>query len=284
MKRRILITGATGFVGKQVLASLLERGVQVVPVVRPGSVGKLPASPQLEAPVLTEDLFAENESWWQQKLPGIDTLIHVAWYAEHGHYQFSTENMNCLIGTLRMAQAAAQAGVKRFVGVGTCFEYAQSGRPLPVDSPLVASSPYAACKAAAYFALSQLLPQYDVQFAWCRLFYLYGEGEDAGRLVPAIRKNLSEGRHVDLTAGTQVRDFLEVSEAGRQTADVALSDKTGAFNICSGKPVTVRELAESIADEYGRRGLLKFGARKENPVDPPYVVGVPELRLLLTNG
>lgn len=275
MKRRVMVTGATGFVGKQVLAWMLERAIQVVPVVRPGSVGKLPASPQLEAPILSEDLFAENESWWHNKLRGVDIIMHVAWFAEPGQYQFSTKNMNCLIGTLRMAQAAAQAGVKRFVGVGTCFEYAQSSRPLRADSPLVASSPYAACKAAAYFALSQLLPQYEVQFAWCRLFYLYGDGEDERRLVPTIRKNLSEGRAIDLTSGNQVRDFLNVKEAGRQIADVAMSDKTGAFNICSGKTVTVRELAESIADEYGRRDLLKFGNRKNNPFDPPFVVGIP---------
>lgn len=277
MKRHILITGATGFVGRQVLAAMLGKGADIIPVVRRESVGKLPASPHLREPIFTEDLFAESENWWQQTLCGVDAVVHVAWYAEPGQYQFSTENMNCLIGTLRMAQTAAQVGVKRFVGVGTCFEYGQSDRPLSTDSPVIGSSPYAACKAAAYLALSQLLPQYGVEFAWCRLFYLCGEGEDERRLVPAIRKNLSEGRPVDLTSGTQVRDFLDVSEAGRQIAAVALSDKTSAFNICSGKPVTVRELAESIADEYGRRDLLKFGARKDNPVDPPYIVGVKAL-------
>lgn len=274
MKRRILMTGATGFVGRQVVASLIEKEVDIVPVARPKSVEKLPRSPRIKEPILTEDLFSENEGWWRQTLQGADTVVHAAWYAEPGQYQFSTVNMNCLIGTLRMAQAAAQVGVKRFVGVGTCFEYAQCDQPLSADSPLAASSPYAASKAAVYFALSQLLPQYGTEFAWCRLFYLFGEGEDERRLVPAIRKNLREGRPVELTAGHQVRDFLDVSEAGRQIANVALSSKTGAANICSGKPVTVRELAESIADEYGRRDLLKFGARKDNPVDPPCMVGV----------
>jgi len=276
MKRRILMTGATGFVGRQVLASLVEKEVDIVPVARPKSVEKLPRAPRIKEPIVTEDLFAEDGRWWQQNLRGIDTVVHAAWYAEPGQYQFSTENMNCLIGTLRMAQAAAQVGVKRFVGVGTCFEYAQSDQPLSADSPLAASSPYAASKAAVYFALSQLLPQYGTEFVWCRLFYLYGEGEDARRLVPAIRRNLSEGRPVELTAGHQVRDFLDVIEAGRQIASVAVSGKTGAANICSGKPVTVRELAESIADEYGRKDLLKFGAREANPLDPPYVVGVKQ--------
>lgn len=275
MKCRVLITGCTGFVGRPVLAELLKKDVSIVPVVRRGSAGKLPAASCMQEPIQTEDMFSESESWWKEKLQVVDILIHVAWYAEPGKYQFSTQNLHCLIGTLRMAEAAAKAGVKRFVGVGTCFEYAPSNRPLSVDSPLTASSPYAASKAAAYFALSQLLPEYDTEFVWCRLFYLYGEGEDERRLVPAIRKNLGEGRPVELTAGTQVRDFLDVSEAGRQIADIALSERTGAVNICSGKAVTVRELAESIADEYGHRDLLKFGARKENPVDPPYLVGAP---------
>jgi dTDP-6-deoxy-L-talose 4-dehydrogenase (NAD+) len=172
-----------------------------------------------------------------------------------------------------MARAAAASGVKRVVGVGTCFEYQQSDRPLSADAPLAPSSPYAACKAAAYFAMSQVLAQADVEFAWCRLFYLYGEGEDARRLVPTLRQCLSEGRAADLTSGNQVRDFLDVTEAGRQIAEVAMSGKTGASNICSGCPVTVRELAQSIADEYGHRDLLNFGAREENPLDPPYVVG-----------
>lgn len=275
MSRRVLITGSTGFVGRQVLAALLDIEVTVIPIVRPTSLGKLPFSPRLGEPILTEDLFEENENWWRQNLKGVDLLLHVAWYAESGEYQLSAGNLNCLIGTLQMARSAAEAGVKRIVGVGTCFEYTTSDKPVSTASPLSASSPYAACKLAAYSALSQILPRHDVEFAWCRLFYLYGEGEDDRRLVSQIRRSLSKGQPVDLTAGNQVRDFLEVSEAGRQIAHVALSNKTGAFNICSGKPITVRELAQSIADEYGRRDLLKFGARRNNPLDPPYIVGVP---------
>ena len=174
-----------------------------------------------------------------------------------------------------MAQAAAEAGVRRFVGVGTCFEYQHSTATLSVESPLGPTSPYAAAKASTYLTLSNCLPMHGVEFAWCRLFYLYGEGEDSRRLVPSIRNALSHGQEVALTSGTQVRDFLDVQEAGKCIAKVVMRNHTGPLNICSGKPVTVRELAGSIADEYGRRDLLKFGARAENPVDPPFVVGIP---------
>jgi dTDP-6-deoxy-L-talose 4-dehydrogenase (NAD+) len=78
-----------------------------------------------------------------------------------------------------------------------------------------------------------------------------------------------------LPFATRFRDFLDVQEAGKCIAKVVMGSHTGPLNICSGQPVTVRELAESIADEYGQRDLLKFGARAENPVDPPFVAGIP---------
>ena len=119
-----------------------------------------------------------------------------------------------------------------------------------------------------------MLPQHGVEFAWCRLFYLYGEGEDARRLVPYLRAKLTAGEPAELSSGTQVRDFLDVREAGRMIAEVALGSMQGPVNICSATPITVRALAERIADEYGRRDLLRFGVRPDNLVDPPVVVGV----------
>ena len=164
--------------------------------------------------------------------------------------------------------------MNRFVGVGTCFEYDLTAGTLSVDTPLRPLTPYAGAKAAAFMALSQWLPQQDVAFAWCRLFYLYGEGEDTRRLVPYLRTRLAAGEPAELTSGKQVRDFLDVRDAGQMIADAALSNKEGPLNICSGVPVTVRQLAEKIADEYGKRDLLMFGARSDNLIDPPCVVGL----------
>ena len=94
------------------------------------------------------------------------------------------------------------------------------------------------------------------------MFYLYGEGEDDRRLVPYLHKQLTNGEAVELTSGKQIRDFLDVTEAGRIIAEIALCEKSGPINVCSGIPITVRQLAEQIADKYGRRDLLKFGVRQ----------------------
>ena len=278
MIRKVLVTGATGFVGRQVVRALSEKGMQLRLVVREGKTATTDLLGNGYDIVATDDLFAENSQWWAEKCEGIDTVVHLAWYAEPGKYLQSSKNMDCLVGSLNLARGAVQAGIKRFIGVGTCFEYDLSAGVLSVDTPLKPITPYAGAKSALYFGLENWLLTHSVEFAWCRLFYLYGEGEDPRRLVPYLRSKLEKGETAELTSGKQIRDFLDVADAGRMIADVAIGEQVGPVNICSGMPITVRQLAEQIADEYGRRDLLTFGARPDNLIDPPCVVGIPNSR------
>ena len=276
MKKRVLLTGATGFVGRKVLSYLATQDVCLTVIVRDGKQSLFTNNPAVQNIITTVDLFAEKAEWWANVMQGIDTVVHVAWYAEPGLYLQSSKNLDCLQGTLRMAKDAAQAGVRRFVGIGTCFEYDLSYGMLSTETPLRPLTPYAGAKAAAYMALSQVLPAYGIEFVWCRLFYLYGKGEDARRLVPYLREKLAAGETAELTSGNQIRDFIDVSEAGRLIGEAALGVVQGPINICSGIPITVKQLAENIADEYGRRDLLRFGTRPDNLIDPLCVVGLRE--------
>jgi len=144
---------------------------------------------------------------------------------------------------------------------------------LAPSSLLAPETPYAKAKVNLFKKLSKFLPSRNIEFAWCRLFYLYGEFENQRRFVPYLRSQLEKGSKAKLSSGKQIRDFMDVRLAGRSIVDIALSDKVGAVNICSEKPISVREFAEQIADEYGRRDLLDFGARPENRFEPPYIVG-----------
>ncbi len=279
MTRKILITGATGFVGRQVLKTFSSYDVELHLIVRQGKEAQVNSSSNVIKVINTKDLFAEDVAWWTQQCKGIDTVVHLAWYAEPGKYLESPKNLDCLIGSLNLAKGAAQAGVRRFVGIGTCFEYDVTAGVLSVDTPIKPITPYADAKAALYLSLSHGLSGAGVEFVWCRLFYLYGEGEDSRRLVPYLRSKLEKGEPAELTSSRQIRDFLGVVEAGRMIAEVTLGDQTGPVNICSSIPITVRQLAEQIADEYGRRDLLQFGKRPDNLVDPPCVLGTPNMKL-----
>lgn len=276
--KTILLTGASGFVGKQIFKALSASNFRIVPVVRTGKESSFQSQSNVDRIVCSSDIFQESTDWWAEQCEGIDVVIHAAWYAEPRKYLQSSKNMDCLVGSLNFARGAVIAGVKRFVGIGTCFEYDLSAGVLSKDSPLNPLTPYASTKVALYMALSHWLPEQSVEFAWCRLFYLYGEGEDERRLVPYLHKQLVKGEEVELTSGKQIRDFLDVSEAGRVIAEVAAGEQHGPINVCSGEPITVRQLAEQIADVYGRRDLLKFGSRPDNLVDPPCVLGIPNHR------
>lgn len=277
MNKKFLLTGSTGFVGSQVLKNLLEKKFEVRVVVRKNKEILLKEKNLKIEIVTTDDLFQESVEWWKKQCKGIDTIIHTAWYVEPGKYLKSLKNIDCLTGSLNLAKGAILAGVKRFVGIGTCFEYELSNGDLSINTPLKPTTTYAAAKAALYTFLSQLLSSQSIEFTWCRLFYLYGEGEDNRRLVPYIHKQLLEGKKVELTSGKQVRDFLNVVEVGKLIVNVATGKKNGPINICSGIPISIKQLAEKIADKYGRRDLLIFGARPDNLVDPPRIVGLSNL-------
>lgn len=275
MKKIVLLTGGTGFVGRHLAAELAARGYLIRFVVRTGRATAVAPTAAVESVVETANLFTESVERCADMCAGVDTVVHAAWYAEPGRYLVDEQNFACLTGSLNLGRGAAIAAVRRFIGLGTCLEYDTSVGRLAPDTPLKPASPYAAAKAATFLNLMNWLPRHEVGFAWCRLFYLYGEGEDQRRIVPYICERLRAGLPAELTTGDQVRDFLDVKFATKLIADVVESDVVGAVNICSGNAVTVRQLAEAIADEFGRRDLLRFGVKPKHDTEPAVVVGVP---------
>ena len=270
----ILLTGANGFLGKKIYRALVEAGSIVRVVVRKDTeFSELPVSQK----VISADLFLETKDWWLQNLDDVTHVIHAAWYTEPGKALIDKKNLTCLEGSIRLAEACLEKQVKRVVGVGTCFEYDLNYPLLSVHSPLRPTTLYAATKLATYLTWDAMFRQQNQSFAWCRPFYLYGEGEKPARLFPYLHQQLSASLPAQLSSGQQIRDYLEVTQAGKMIGQAVLSNQEGAINICSGLPVTVRQMAESIADEYGARHLLEFGARQDNLTDPPCVVGVCNL-------
>jgi len=277
---RVCLTGATGFVGRQICYHLLERGLPIRLIVRKGWEKKLSLETYLDADielVETEDLFSEDVGWWSEVFDDVETIIHAAWYVEPGKYLTSRKNIDCLQGSLTMAKAAMDKSVKRFVGIGTCIEYKMSEATLETSSPFEVTTIYSAAKLSLYQTLSQLFKDSPVSFLWCRLFYLYGEGDDPRRFISFLHQKMQSGEKANLTSGTQIRDYMDVKLAGKRIVDLTFSDAKNGANICTGEGRTIREIAEGIADQYGRRDLLNFGARPDNLIDPARVVGKPSL-------
>ena len=270
---KILLTGATGFIGRQVLNALQKKNIELVLIVRPGSEKKIQSNTSISKIIFSDDIFSESTQWWEKAFQNIEIVIHIAWYLEPGKYLHSDHNIHCYKGSVKMAKGSINSKVKRFISIGTCLEYKASPIALTINSPLNPLNPYALAKVKLYKKLNTLRPENNIEFAWCRVFYLYGEHEDDRRLVPFLRSRLKIGKVAKLSSGKLIRDYMDVSEAGNAIAAVALSKVKGVVNICSEKPISIRELAENIANEYGRKDLLIFESREENKFEPPYIVG-----------
>ncbi len=268
---RILITGATGFVGLPVAQKLASAGHDLTCILRAGTEDRLQGLDTHTIPCGV--VFAQSPDWWAKTLAGQDLAVHLAWYAEPGKYLTSERNLDCLAGTLSMAKGAVAAKLPRFVGIGTCFEYDLSAGELSVDTPLAPDTPYAAAKVAAFTMLRSWFASKNVEFLWARLFYLHGAREDQRRLVAYLHNQLGNGQAAELGSGAAVRDYLHVEVAAELLVRDITSSRVGPTNICSGKGVTIRALAEGIADQYDRRDLLRFGVRPDILTDPPIVVG-----------
>lgn len=271
----VLVTGASGFVGTQIVKQLAKNGHTLRLVARPSAAKDLAVRVPQAVIMECGDLFAQSADWWEQACAGVDAIIHAAWYVNPADYLDSEKNAACVSGSFIMAQGAARAGVKHIIGVGTCMEYALPSERLDVGSPTAPSTVYGACKLALFEILCAFFKSTDMQLSWCRLFYLYGDGENEKRLYPYLNLCLEAGEKVKLGSGTQLRDYMDVSVAGARIADVVDTGQVGAINICSGYPVSIRQFAEGIADRYGRRDLLEFGSHQPHPRDPSAVVGVP---------
>jgi nucleoside-diphosphate-sugar epimerase len=274
LTKLVLLTGASGFVGAQVVKNLLGRGIKLCLVVREGSESKLPDSPYIEKIISTKDLFSESIEWWSSAFEGVELVIHCAWYAEPKKYLESPINISCLEGSLKIALAASKSLVKKFVGIGTCFEYDTSFGYLSANTPLLPKNMYAASKVASFLLMSQIFSQSQTEFLWCRLFYLYGEGEDDRKLAAYVKKQLAFDLPVLLTDGLQTRDYLDVYDAASQIVDSALSSAKGPINICSGIPITIRDFVRKLAQNESELDLLKFGALQKALNEPDFIVGI----------
>jgi nucleoside-diphosphate-sugar epimerase len=263
--RRILVTGASGFIGRHALAPLQRLCFEVHATARTipqdaaikeaGTTGIRWHAADLLDPAVARDLLEAVRP---------SHLLHFAWYAEHGKFWDSAKNLDWLAASLALVRDFAAAGGRRFVGAGTCAEYdwgqaAQENRFDEDKTPLRPSTLYGAAKASAFLTGSAFAKSTDIAFAWGRIFHLFGSGEDARRLVPLLIQAHLRGERLDCGPESLTRDYLPVKSVADAFAHLCASVVQGPVNIGSGRATTLGGLSESIETLAGSRGDIRFG-------------------------
>jgi nucleoside-diphosphate-sugar epimerase len=263
VSKKVLVTGASGFIGRQALPLLVDAGFEVCAVSQESQVsadgvewfhGDLLDAPQRQS------LFAAVQP---------THVLHFAWIATPGVYWTSPLNEAWKEATLDLLRLSSTSGA-RFVGAGSCAEYDWSAGKCDETTSLNPSTPYGMAKAETGKAVV------EAGGAWGRIFHIYGPHEHPSRLVPSVIRSLLKGEEAKCTHGAQERDFLHVADVASAFVELLESDVRGAVNIASGNPVTIRSVVETIAHQLKGEDKVRFGAVEPPANDPPVLTAVTD--------
>jgi len=269
--KQVLLTGATGFIGRHAIRPLIERGFDVHCIYR--STKPISVSNEKHVTWHQADLLNRNdiEKLFDSVSPKY--LLHLSWDVTPGTYLESINNFNWLVSSLHLLYEFAESGGTRAVCAGTCFEYdLRYGYCTENFTPTVPTTYYGSCKYQLQSIGEKYADKVGLDFVWGRIFYPYGPHEHPTRLVPSVINSLLNCETAQCTHGNQIRDFLHVTDVADAFAAILDSEVNGIINIGSGKPVSIKELVMQIAQFLGKEDDIRLGALLARENEPPFIV------------
>lgn len=257
--KKILVTGASGFIGNHLINELLKYDVSIVAT----SVESLDEIKKYE--------WSEKVDYIQFNLNDLndvsfelfnkpDQLIHLAWeglpnYKELYHFEKN------LFSNYNFIKKLVGEGLQKVSVIGTCFEYGMQEGCLSEEIPTSPSNPYGLAKDSLRKFIHELSLKINFEFNWFRLFYIYGKGQSPNSLLSSLERAIENGdKEFNMSPGDQIRDFISVNETVEIIAKLSLFDKEcGIVNCCSGNPITVKEMVENKLKEMAKNIKLNLG-------------------------
>lgn len=287
---KVVVTGATGFIGTALCRELLESGHEVWAVIRPGSAKR----EKLSFDRISEDGQSEDrqlkssqsgnklqrqklhimelslEQLWElpDHIESADVFYHLAWNGSAGaeREDFDIQYTNIRY-TAQAVRAAAKCGCRKFVGAGSQAEYGVvRERTVEYETVPHPFMMYGAAKLAAYHMGRLVAGREGISFVWPRIYSVYGVGENAGTLVSYVMDCLEKGRVPELSPCENMWNFLEITDCARALLLLGeRPDTEGIYHVASEDTRLLKEFVEEIRDVIAPGCALGFGVKKSDP-------------------
>lgn len=274
MSRRVLVTGAAGFIGNYVIRELLRAKCEVVA----SSVNEAKAKQfawYRSVSYIPFDLKEISPDVDYFELFGRPShLIHLAWEGLPNYKSLFHLEEN-LPRHFTFLKNMMENGLKDLTVIGTCLEYGLQEGCLSEDMPCFPANPYAIAKDSLRKFIEEVKKQHSIIFKWVRLFYLHGEGQNPNsllsQLVAAVKRGDSK---FNLSGGAQVRDYLPVEKVAATISKIAMQTQVdGIINCCSGQPVSIRKFVEDYCQANQISIELNFGYYPYTDYEPMHFWG-----------
>lgn len=267
MTKKILITGGTGFIGRNVVNELISRGYEVHSLVYPPFAPEQKGLFQYEMNLM--DNVAVDEFLKEHKF---ENLIHLAWYVGKG-CQTSDMNILWISASLNLLKSFKDNGGKSILMAGSVSEYDYSYGYMTEDvTPLKNEFLYGKSKAALYSLAKDFCQLNNIEFKWARIFNVYGPREREARLMPSVIISMLKNEDVKVSTCLKYQDYLHVEDMANAIVTLFDSKITGAVNISSGEPLLLRAIVKKIAELTNFKGNILWGAIPTY-FEEPFVVG-----------
>ena len=271
--KKVIVSGATGFIGQHLIPILLKDGYEVLAISR--SQKRAETLPWFkDVKFVSYDFHSDQQI---TEVEGFRGLIHLAWQ-DLPNYDSSVHLKKNLPCSYKFIESLLNKGVNQVLIAGTCFEYGLKSGAISSSSTTEPTTQYAIAKDTLRKKLTLLSFKKDFNLQWARIFYMFGKGQNSNSIISQLDFAIKNNQKVfHMSGGEQLRDYLPVEKAAEKLSYLYKSGNQGIFNICSGKPISIRNLVESYIEKKNSNIIPKYGYYPYSVYEPMQFWGIQNI-------